>query len=86
MSAAPVGPILIYGAGAVGQFVGGTLASAGHAVTLLGRPALCAALADTPLRLVSERPPAGEPAERAVCRSPPCRRSTHCPPRPAWSS
>lgn len=66
MSAAPVGPILIYGAGAVGQFVGGTLAGVGHAVTLLGRPALCAALDNAPLRLVAEHPPTGELAERAV--------------------
>lgn len=66
MSAAPAGPILVYGAGAVGQFVGGTLAAVGRDVTLLGRPALRAALAAGPLRLVQERPPAGEPAERAV--------------------
>lgn len=66
MSAAPAGPVLIYGAGAVGQFVGGTLALAGHRVTLLGRPALCAALADAPLRLAWEHPPAGELTAREV--------------------
>jgi 2-dehydropantoate 2-reductase len=66
VSAAPAGPILIYGAGAVGQFVGGTLALAGHRVTLLGRPALCAALADAPLRLAWERPLAGGTNEREV--------------------
>lgn len=31
--------VLIMGAGAIGGFVGGTLAAAGHTVTLLGRPA-----------------------------------------------
>lgn len=66
MSATQAGPILVYGAGAVGQFVGGALALAGHDVTLLGRPALCDALARGSLRLIHERPPAGEPAERAV--------------------
>lgn len=66
MSVPLAGPILIYGAGAVGQFVGGSLALAGEAVTLLGRPALCAALADRPLRLAWEHPPAGEPAAREV--------------------
>ena len=35
-------------------------------MTLLGRPALCAALADAPLRLISERSPVGELAERSV--------------------
>jgi 2-dehydropantoate 2-reductase len=44
--------ILVYGAGAVGQYVGGRLALAGHELTLLGRPALRAALADRPLALV----------------------------------
>lgn len=66
MSTALTGPILIYGAGAVGQFVGGTLALAGRAVTLLGRPGLCAALAEAPLRLAWERPPEGEAAVREV--------------------
>jgi 2-dehydropantoate 2-reductase len=66
VSVALAGPILIYGAGAVGQFVGGTLALAGHSVTLLGRPTLCAALADNPLRLVWEQPPAGELPAREV--------------------
>jgi 2-dehydropantoate 2-reductase len=41
--------ILVYGAGAVGQFVGAALARAGHGVTLLARPALSAALARQPL-------------------------------------
>lgn len=66
MSAALAGPILVYGAGAVGQFVGGVLAEAGRDVTLLGRPALCEALARGPLRIVQERPTVGELAERAV--------------------
>jgi len=60
------GPILIYGAGAVGQFIGGTLALAGHDVTLLGRPALRDALARGPLTIVQERLAPGTPAERAI--------------------
>jgi len=48
------GPILIYGAGAVGQFLGGTLALAGQEVVLLARPALRAALAARPLTIVTE--------------------------------
>lgn len=51
---APDGPILIYGAGAVGQFVGVTLALAGQDVTLLARPALRDALARHPLVLDRE--------------------------------
>lgn len=55
--------ILVYGAGAVGQFVGGVLALAGHDVTLLGRPRLVAALRDDPLRITD---PAGERREARV--------------------
>ena len=47
-----VSRILVYGAGAVGQYVGGRLALAGHDLTFLGRPALRAALADRPLAVV----------------------------------
>lgn len=43
--------ILIFGAGAVGQFLGGTLARAGQEVTLLVRPALRETLARQPLVL-----------------------------------
>ncbi|CAA9559812.1 MAG: 2-dehydropantoate 2-reductase [uncultured Thermomicrobiales bacterium] len=46
--------VLIYGAGAVGAFVGGSLARAGHEVTLLARPALRDALAREPLRITGE--------------------------------
>lgn len=60
------GPVLVYGAGAVGQFVGAALAEAGQDVTLLGRPALCVALARGPLRLIHEQVPVGELAERIV--------------------
>lgn len=41
--------ILVFGAGAVGQFVGAVLARAGHDVTLLARPPLASALATGPL-------------------------------------
>lgn len=50
----PQSAILIYGAGAVGQFVGGTLALAGHDVTLLARPALREALGRGPLTIERE--------------------------------
>lgn len=56
MSGARGGPVLIYGAGAVGQFLGGTLALAGQQVVLLARPALRAALAVRPLAIVNECP------------------------------
>ncbi len=56
MSGLADGPILIYGAGAVGQFLGGSLALAGREVTLLARPALRAALATAPLTLAAEPP------------------------------
>lgn len=42
---------LIIGAGAVGGYVGGRLAAAGHAVTFLARPAVAAALQSHGLRL-----------------------------------
>jgi 2-dehydropantoate 2-reductase len=62
MTAAPRGPILVYGAGAVGQFVGGTLSQAGHDVTLLVRPALRDVLARTPLTITAAHPAPGAPA------------------------
>jgi 2-dehydropantoate 2-reductase len=37
--------ILVIGAGAIGCFVGGRLAAAGHEVTLVGRPALMGKIA-----------------------------------------
>jgi 2-dehydropantoate 2-reductase len=55
----PAGAVLVYGAGAVGQFVGGVLALAGNEVTLLARPALCAALARAPLAIAGPGMPAG---------------------------
>ena len=52
MSAAPpAGAVLVYGAGAVGQFIGGALTLAGNDVTLLARPALHDALARAPLAI-----------------------------------
>ena len=42
---------LIYGTGAVGAYLGGRLAEAGHAVTFLARPATAAALLDRGLRI-----------------------------------
>jgi 2-dehydropantoate 2-reductase len=42
---------LIYGTGAVGAYLGGRLAAAGHAVTFLARPATAAALRDRGLIL-----------------------------------
>lgn len=46
--------VLVYGAGAVGQFVGATLALAGHDVTLLCRPAIRDALARGPVTIERE--------------------------------
>jgi 2-dehydropantoate 2-reductase len=43
--------ILVMGAGAIGCFVGGTLAAAGHQVTLVGRPVLMAKIAAAGLSL-----------------------------------
>ena len=43
--------ILVYGAGAIGQFVGGMLAHGGAQVHLIGRPALVSALGSAPLRI-----------------------------------
>ncbi|TDK42201.1 2-dehydropantoate 2-reductase [Antarcticimicrobium luteum] len=45
------GRIVIAGAGAVGCFVGGLLAAAGHPVTLLGRPRMLDPIRDGGLRL-----------------------------------
>ena len=45
--------ILIIGAGAIGSFVGGKLAPAGHAVTLVGRPRTAAAIQSRGLELYS---------------------------------
>jgi 2-dehydropantoate 2-reductase len=61
-----VGPILIYGAGAVGQFLGGTLALAGQEVVLLARPALRAALDARPLTIVAGSDDSQEHRTRAV--------------------
>ena len=47
---------LIIGAGAIGGYVGGSLAAAGHPVTFLVRPASGAALRPDGLRLISEAP------------------------------
>lgn len=44
--------ILVYGAGAVGGYLGGKLALAGHRVTLVGRPETAAAIARDGLTLV----------------------------------
>lgn len=44
--------VLVVGAGAIGMLVGGRLALAGHAVTLVGRPALAEHLRREGLRLV----------------------------------
>jgi len=63
MSGPHAGPVLIYGAGAVGQFLGGTLALAGQDVVLLARPALRVALAARPLTIVTE---AGDPQETST--------------------
>lgn len=60
------GPILIYGAGAVGQFLGGTLALAGQEVVLLARPALRAVLAARPLTIVTETADQQETSTRSV--------------------
>ncbi|MGE4071357.1 MAG: 2-dehydropantoate 2-reductase [Lysobacterales bacterium] len=43
--------ILVYGAGAIGQYVGGMLAHGGAEVHLIGRPALVSALAAAPLQV-----------------------------------
>lgn len=66
MSALANGPILIYGAGAVGQYLGGSLALAGRDVTLLARPALRAALAIAPLTLDAEPPGLGKGLPQTV--------------------
>jgi len=60
------GPILIYGAGAVGQFLGGTLALAGQEVVLLARPALRAALVARSLTIVTEGADAPATGTRSV--------------------
>jgi 2-dehydropantoate 2-reductase len=49
--------ILVVGAGAIGCFVGGRLAAAGHAVTLVGRPALMDKIAQSGLTLRHPRLP-----------------------------
>ena len=46
--------VLIIGAGAIGSFVGGKLALAGHQVTLVGRPAYAEAVRKRGLRLTEE--------------------------------
>ena len=46
---------LIVGAGAIGGYVGGSLALGGHAVTFLARPATAASLRSTGLRLTDAR-------------------------------
>lgn len=66
MSGPHAGPILIYGAGAVGQFLGGTLALAGQEVVLLARPALRAALVARPLTIVAEAADPQEISSRTV--------------------
>ncbi|MDQ2762586.1 MAG: hypothetical protein M3Y22_03580, partial [Pseudomonadota bacterium] len=48
----PESRIVVFGAGAVGYYLGGKLAQAGHAVTLIGRPRLAAALAAHPLTII----------------------------------
>jgi len=60
--------ILIYGAGAIGGYIGGLLAAAGKDVTLVARGAQHAALANSGLRL--EGPQSGRPApiKVVVCR------------------
>ena len=40
----PPARVLVFGAGAIGQWIGCRMALAGHAVTLLVRPAQCSAM------------------------------------------
>lgn len=47
--------ILVFGAGAIGQWLGGTLALGGQDVTLLARPSVCRVLRDEGLRLPQGR-------------------------------
>ncbi|HEY8600318.1 MAG TPA: 2-dehydropantoate 2-reductase [Thermomicrobiales bacterium] len=66
MSTPAYGPVLIYGAGAVGQFIGGTLALAGRDVTFLARPTLRDALARSPLTITADQPVLGKPRPNAI--------------------
>jgi 2-dehydropantoate 2-reductase len=50
--------VLVMGAGAIGCFVGGALASAGHQVTLVGRPNLMTKISQDGLQLVWPSRPA----------------------------
>jgi len=49
--------VLVYGAGAIGSFLGYLLARAGHEVTLVGRPALTRIVREQGLRLSVRVPP-----------------------------
>jgi 2-dehydropantoate 2-reductase len=68
-AAPPAGAVLVYGAGAVGQFVGGALALAGNDVTLLARSALHEALARAPLVIAGTGTYAGAQAPIATVTS-----------------
>jgi 2-dehydropantoate 2-reductase len=59
--------ILVMGAGAIGCFVGGSLATSGHRVTLLGRPPLMQKIAGHGLTLLwPDRPPQTASPETAT--------------------
>jgi len=66
VSARSYGAVLIYGAGAVGQFIGGTLALAGRDVTFLARPTVRDALARAPLTITADQPGLGKPRPNAI--------------------
>ena len=44
MNTAPPGPVLVFGAGAIGCWLGGALRAAGVSVTFVGRPRVLGAL------------------------------------------
>ena len=57
--------ILVYGAGAIGGYLGGTLALAGHRVTLIGRPAPAEAIRRDGLLITQTNQPRRAPVQVA---------------------